>query len=521
MSGVIEMAKKKAKRPAPKQTGGRFEGLKLCFAGNTEAYGDKPAALKAWAKEEGATVQAKPNSQTDLLVVLSRGKTASAVKQVEKLNKQGAAIGTLSESDYYDRFLPTAEEVVELLKSGTKGREKVANLLKRSKALRNSAKIDLRGVDLRGCDLSDLEFYPVTLDGSDLRDAKLDSFHVGVLENVRLDKARGQYFYVDAMRHCQCKGAQFPDLFLGSRSYGRQKNLFDCDFTGANLNDAYFNFSTIEKTSFKGADLSETDLHSCKFVEVDFTGADLTTANLSDSECKGSVSFARAKLAGANAKDTDFSGADLSKCDLKGAKLNGANFTNVKLAGADFANAVFFGACFDGADVSKAKNLVVPPARKAQTGKACRELDAAAKQAGRIEIEANVNLPDGKVWIQAASHWQSHRSVAGYRVTSPTNEDISHAAIVSSLSDALKRHAEMWGHGRLQFDSIKASSQKSPVKGKALTQLATEALCEVFAQRRGGSGEEEKDAADQEDAPAGGARRAARRDERRAGLQQT
>lgn len=479
MAKKARPATTKAKTKAKSTTPPRFEGLKLFFAGNAERYGDSVKDLKAWATEEGGAVQKKLTADTDLLVVLSRGATAAAIKQAEAFNKQGSAIASIAESDFHGRFLPSPDEVVELLRAGKTGRDKLAALLHRSKAARQPTLIDLDGADLRGLDLSELQLSVMSLDGADLREAKVYGVHAGALKNVRLEKAHGEYFQPDSLQDCNCKGAQLQHM--GIYGYGQQKKIVGCDFTDANLDDAYLSYETIEKTTFKRAILANVDLANCTFIDVDFSGADLSNAKMSGSECQGKVSFVGTKLIGVKAIQMKFIAADLRKANFTGAQLNRTNFKDANIAGANFADAILFGAKFEGADTSKAKNFIAPPFTDVTPDTACRDLEQAAGKADKLTVEARVDLPEGKVFISATGSKAQVYLGGSYRVVGLTDEPITDGFRSTSLENALKRLGQMWGHGQLQFDTIKTSTQKSPLKGKALNELATAALAEIFA----------------------------------------
>ena len=484
-NGKKATAKKSTKKAARKKATtrneapsvGRFAEQKLFFAGRPERYGNSLKEFKDWASEEGATVQKKLTPDTDILIELSQGATAAAKKEAAKLNTKGASIVTISEREFRDRFLPTADEVIEQLARGEKGRQHISNLLDRSRPWQASVLIDLRGADLRGCDLSEMKMWVMDLEGADMRECRLYGAERGELKNVRLEKAHGEYFHPSLLVNCKFQKAHLEHMYLSSY-YGQQPVVVDCDFTGANLNDARISYDKIERTTFKNAILTRMDFHDSTFEKVCFDGADLTEAELPEIKCKSDVSFVGANLQRIDAKSADFSGADLRKADLRGATLLDANFNNAKLDGANFKDALLFGATFDGADTSKAKNLTLPSQTTVSTGKACRDLDAAAKKAQRLQVEARVLLPDGgKVHMAAVKQWNYGGS---YVASGLAEENVSQSFQSQSLSDSLSSLAAMWGHGELQFGSIKATMQKSPVKGKVLQELAIQALCEVF-----------------------------------------
>lgn len=471
----------KTKSKPPAKAAGRFAGMKLAFAGQPQKYVAALKEVQAWAKEEGATVQPKVSADTDVLVVLERGASAGPVKQAEKFNQQGSSIVSITEGDFYERFMPTPDEIVQLFKAGKQGRQRIQELLKRSRPHQSGGTIDLRGADLRGVDLDETPLRSLNLEGADLREAKLHAVEGGSLTNVRLEKATGEHFRPNELHHCNCRGAKLPHMFLGWSSYGQNKAVDHCDFTGADLNNSYFSYSYVASSSFRQANLTESELHDANFKDVDFSSADLSNAKLNDVKCKGSTSFAGAKLVNIDGRNLAAAGVDFSKADLTGAVLVGADLSQAKFAGANFSGALLFGANLKDADLAKAKNLNLPPQTKAKAGQACQDIDAAGKASDRVTIEANVAVHEGNVFIQACGSRHPGHVTGLYRFRSAADAKVEQWFRAPSLIDALEQLAQIWGHGQLQFDTIKVSTQKGALKGKGLTDLATRALAEVFA----------------------------------------
>ena len=314
----------------------RFAGLKLCFAGKSGVYGKERKTYETWAQREGAKIMSDLDDSTDMLIVLDSGATAGAKKKAAALNAKSAAIHELSESEFLEMFRPTADEVVELLKSGKKGTKRLQTLVNQSGIENYQAHrtIDLSGADLRGSDLSELKLSWAILDGADLRDVTISATEISEARNLRLEKASGDHLRFDSMSDCQCKDANFPHMFAGWHSHGGQRAIENCDFTNANLNDAYVNYGTIKSTSFKNAKLSNTDIKDSKLIDVDFTQADFTEADLSSSTCAGTV-FTNAKFSKANLQDLDFGDADLTGADFSNSILVGADFSKATLASCD------------------------------------------------------------------------------------------------------------------------------------------------------------------------------------------
>ena len=241
------------------------------------------------------------------------------------------------------------------------------------------------------------------------------------------------------------------------------------------------NYGAVKSTSFKKAKLTNTDIHNAKLVDVDFTQADFTKANLSSSTCSGTV-FKKAKFSNANLQDLDFGDADLTGADFSNSILVGTDFSAATLGNAKFDGAVVAGANFAGADTSKTRGLTLPSARKVSAGKACRAIASAAKNAFEITIDVLFAVPEGAVNTQIYITHGSPRFSFKLTLLDKTNtrEPISYWCDMTSIAKTFERLGELWGHGEIDFGQLKVSTTKSDLKGKALKELVTEALSEVF-----------------------------------------
>src|SRR5215471_7163172 len=82
-----------------------------------------------------------------------------------------------------------------------------------------------------------------------------------------------------------------------------------------------------------GVDLRQADLRETKLRNIDFTGANLEDVWFERSNLRWGV------LANADLQRANFTGANLQSADLKGADLNQVNFIATDLTGADLAGA--------------------------------------------------------------------------------------------------------------------------------------------------------------------------------------
>ncbi|MCC9600280.1 pentapeptide repeat-containing protein [Stieleria sp. JC731] len=476
------MAKKKKAAASKAWFKPRFTGQRLCFTGKPGGYGDSRADFESWARDEGAEIEKTINDKVDQLVVLEKGATAGTVKKAAALNNKGAAIVTISESDFREAFVPDEDEIVALVAAGDLGRQRLQELFQRSHSYYygKGESIDLTSTNLRGADLVDLNLRPVKLDGADLRESHLKTLETGILRSVRMDKAHGEHFRPSGMTNCSCKAANLPHMFVGYQTYGNKQDLSDCDFTGANLDDSYFGYVKVIRTTFKRAILTEADFPSASLTEVDFTSADLSQSELTNVTIKDSA-FTRAKLCQVKLSHSTLTNVNCRNADFTGASLNGTVFKDVDLTGAKFGDTLLFGTKFEGTtDISKAKGLQLPTITAVKTGKACRDLSAIVNKADAISITGAVQLKSGVVQIEIdKGNYYRSDFVSKFSIEID-GSTISDTTYLKTFTNALKHAGENWGHGELRFETIKVKSSKSAVKGKALQEAVIAALAEVF-----------------------------------------
>ena len=475
------MAKKKGSTPAntAKWFVRRFDVVRLSFAGKSGHYTDTRKDYESWAVEEGATI-ADLDSQTEILVVLDKGATSSAEKKANKLNQQGAAIVCFSESQWREKFEPSGDEMLELIRAGKAGGERLATLMERCRARYHGTLFDLQDANLKGCDLTGLDFSSVELSGSDLRQATVETLQTGLIENVRLEQAVGDHFRPGAMKNCSCKGAEFSDFFLGFDYHSAGGTVLEnCDFSNAKLHDAYFNYSSIRGTLFKKSDLTGSTFDFASIAKSDFSGANLLKVSLKSIKCGSAVVFRRAKFTAANLQRANLKGADCTGADFSGALLTQADFSGAKIEGANFKDAQLVGASFDQTNVTKAKNLNPPTLTTVKVGAACRAIATAFKEAEEMEISATVKTLEGEVDIHFGATYRGQVRTK-FTLRRKGQPDLSDENETKSLSTALKKQGEWWGQGELQFETIGVKSSKSPLKGKPLQEAVAAALAEVF-----------------------------------------
>ena len=150
---------------------------------------------------------------------------------------------------------------------------------------------------------------------------------------------------------------------ISAKNDFRGKLMHGDDFSGQNLNNALFLFSTLNDVNFSNANLENTDFRFAKLYNVDFNGAnlknakfprsyiensDFTNADLSNSYMIG-VGMHGGSLENANLENANFASSDLTYINLKNANLNYVNFKHAIIKHVDYKNTVITNAKFNGA----------------------------------------------------------------------------------------------------------------------------------------------------------------------------
>ncbi|MFK8112759.1 MAG: pentapeptide repeat-containing protein [Rubripirellula sp.] len=470
----------------------RFAGQKIVVAGKDKKYGTCPTKLKGLCEHEGATCQTSVVEITELLVLMPLG-AAKEKKKAEQLNKKGASIEIINCDEMLDRLRPDETVVLALLKAGKVGHERLQDLLSICGCIR-SPLTDCESISLKGMDLKEFTLDRIQLQGADLRETNLYGCHAGELVDVDLRKSAGSHFYAASLIRCDCREASWPSFFLDN-GYVSGKAIVDSDFTKVDFSAAYLSYGDAMGSKFCKANFSEVEADTSTYESCDFTGADFSSAKMTKHKFSKGCSFVRAKAVNANFADTDFGDTDLSKVDFTGARLTCCNFSKAKLAGANFKDAVLLDAKLGSADVSKVKNLTLPELTKVKTGAACRKLEAVLGSCPEFAVSCQLLMGYGPITIRAHRHmYLGSGALASYelhykvvekekvyddgwiRQRKEFRDDIPEA----SLTAALKKLGEMWGHGELQIDTIKCTAKKCSLRGKALSEAALAAVTEVF-----------------------------------------
>lgn len=209
----------------------------------------------------------------------------------------------------------------------------------------------------------------------------------------------------------------------------------------------------LPKIHLDGADLRGADLRDADLTEASLSGCDLTGANLAYAHLVR-ADFGDAKLVDTNLCGADLRGAHFHHPDLRGARVGGANFEGAELVFLEFGEDQFV--------------------RGGRVGPNARELDRLAREAASLSTTALLRL--GQTPVKASiTAQQKGRTLSAYCLSPRKGESIGG----SSLLAALIKIANGWAQAHLDF-SVRARGTGCRVTGKALTDLARAAWCEVF-----------------------------------------
>jgi len=222
--------------------------------------------------------------------------------------------------------------------------------------------INLRSANLLGASLRSTRFYGA---GEDQR--------FGTFDDAIADLSGAE------LREADLTGAVLNNALLNRTSLIRatlnQVNLSDSSLVRANLSSAKLigadlRQTALENASLTGADLSEakldlSNLHGASLGEVSAMGAQFPFADLSQSHWQG-ADLSAADLSNANLTEADLSstklvGTNLSNAQLQNAKFKDANLSMADLQGANLAGADFQGASFTAATPIKSNEFIEAP----------------------------------------------------------------------------------------------------------------------------------------------------------------
>ena len=188
----------------------------------------------------------------------------------------------------------------------------------------------------------------VPLDYDDFKKADIDEVYWNNTSIIGGD-FRGASF-----RSAHCDGANFSNSdfrFCDVRWTDlNNSTLTNCDFSRATLFRMHVNDSDLEGSDFRGANMFGVIGHRSNFRNCDFTNSLMKESEFTDADFTGSIAvkvkFIITVFAGAKMDSTD-----LSYTDFTGAGLEEVSFINARIIEGDFRGAHLQEANFTGADL--------------------------------------------------------------------------------------------------------------------------------------------------------------------------
>ena len=160
-------------------------------------------------------------------------------------------------------------------------------------------------------------------------------------------------------------------------SYLVHTDLTGVNFVGANLSDADFSNSMLDRANFLGTILSLTNLSNTHLssanlseailVHTNLSGANISNTNLSNTMLIHANLFG-ANLTEANLSDTSVSGTNLSDAILVGANLSDAILSNTNLLGAMLVNTCLQRTLLEDMNLMEVRNIKHADFRGAKIG---------------------------------------------------------------------------------------------------------------------------------------------------------
>lgn len=490
-------SKATGKKPAPSKTAssgktapsksaidqGKLHGKTVAFVGK---FGYKDMHLRIHEPlvlAHGGTIVKADSKSIDYLFA-GEGRGGNPPGDVAKIQKRLPAVQVMDLSSFPSFILPSPAELIREIQRAKRENYQFWEAF-RDVCIRTNSTIDLTNSKLRGLKLFAAHLDSVDLTGSDLRDVDAEYIHFGKLDSVKFDTAALKHAHFGEVHQCTFGQTDLRQawFFYDSRMHHGATNrpnmlVKGCDFTKANLEQA-----RIERGKFEDCQFSETSLNESKADRSEFQRCDFSKAKMRRFNGKSTrfsaATFQGADLSNADFRDASLVGANFQNANLTGAVFSDADFSRANIKGADFSGAVLHGAKFDGVDLSQAKNLTIPPQRKA--GPKLQELaiavagskkfqtsarvDFSKKEFGQLELDYSET--SGKPYIRYDSSY--HRN----------DEDVRDWGHSQTFADAMLELSERWLNGTLRFDTIQASGCKT-LRGQKLLELVTEAWAETF-----------------------------------------
>jgi uncharacterized protein YjbI with pentapeptide repeats len=462
----------------------RLAGKSLVFNGKF-GYGVLDS-VKAMAEAQRGAVRDDLDDKVDYLVLADLSGSKTIQKKALSLNAKGATIQVIDVDAFKALAEPTAEEVLELLRSGES--ETYTKIHGRAYYVgaASSPKYTFHSEDLDGVNLEHVNLRDIRFDSCGFVGAKLNQVQMGTADDCDFSKAT-----IEASRFGDARRCKFTKAALAGSHF--EGDFSGVDFTGAALgmtwfsDGSYIGFGHPHKVALLGVVFSKAQAQGAKFHGLhlkspDFSDTDLTGAEFGQCSIE-SGAFRNATLREAGLVECKLAGCDLTNADLTGANLAGADLSGAMMAGANLKDANLRGTKLDGVDLSKVKNFDPNATVAAPIGPALTELDAVHSKARRIQVSFHVRAADGEEGDPVGIDSNGLRWGWGVQVPASigSRQRFRNQGALA-FSDAMLHLANVAGNRQVRFETLEVSSTKSPTGGKELRDLVMRSISEAFGQ---------------------------------------
>ncbi len=405
-------------------------------------------------------------------------------QKAAKLNTKGASITVITDQQLHDLFMPTNDEVAEMLAAGDKGHARLTEWLSHGNLDSDCYRYQappyvVRDTSWKGADLQKVPLWCVCLENADLRETKVrlldrcsNHYRFGPLVDCKLDGASLDAWF-DSLTNCSCRNADLSGSWLNF--YHDQK--CSADFRGAKLVRFQFSEADLTGSNFEKADLTQADLKKVSAENISFNDACLAKVEANEAKFTG-CDFSKADLSEAALINTQLERCNFTGANFRGAVLTGASLKGACLKGADFTDANVGGVNFEGADLTKIKGLTIST-RALVVGPKLKELSDRIKQAASFRTTIDLATKNHPVRLAVITGgYRGNRASWTKELWADTLTDWEQQT--TSVANSFLAAIGSWPDATPLPNTVTAVGKKTGLVSKKLQQLALEAWCETF-----------------------------------------
>lgn len=448
--------------------------------------------IRAVLTSEGATLTGAVTKETDYVFVGWYGGKAAVIKQVEALNKKGAAITIVENNNFFEFFVPDKNALIKLFKGGDSERCKLLLMLRTGVP----GFLDLTNSDFNDQMIEGIPLAHVDLTGSTFRNATVKGAQFFTINKLEFKNAKLDNIAMHGAKECSFKGATMSNIsILGA--------LTRCDLSDAGARTFFLSSDRVEETKFTSSKFSNASFQVGKFANCDFTNCefeDVLVYQTVFSDCK----FNAASLKGCWFIDCKFEDCDLSNCDFSGANLaltsletsrvDKANFTGCNLDGAECAglektSAIALGQIL--ADTGKKTNIESIPSvvQLSQDARACSKFELSFQLRDQNKSHLDVSIASAPLWVggvqititdPSGGVLDSEKTTIAPIARSLFESGMGKSINVASVSVAMRFIALVFSCYEPVLPTVATKLTKGQVSSKEFQVLVMRALSECF-----------------------------------------